>query len=83
MTNDLQPFAVWTFIMECPVPNDVSSLLVSGETPVCAYKTIRDVAVFTNKRLIVRDAEGLTGKKSGNVHTSLFIHRYVFYRKCW
>jgi len=63
MTNDLQPFAVWTFIMECPVPNDVSSLLVSGETPVCAYKTIRDVAVFTNKRLIVRDAEGLTGKK--------------------
>ena len=38
-------------------------MLVEGETPVCAYKTIRDSAIFTNKRLIVRDAQGLTGKK--------------------
>ena len=38
-------------------------MLVPGETPVCAYKTIRDVAIFTNKRLIVRDSQGLTGKK--------------------
>lgn len=63
MNNDLQPFAVWTFTTECPVPNDVSEMLISGETAVCAYKTIRDVAIFTNKRLIVRDAQGLTGKK--------------------
>ena len=38
-------------------------MLIPGETAVCAYKTIRDVAIFTNKRLIVRDAQGLTGKK--------------------
>lgn len=31
--------------------------------PWAAYATIRDSAVFTNKRLIVRDAHGLTGKK--------------------
>lgn len=63
MENDLQPLAVWTFIAECPVPGDVTEMLVPDETPVCAYKTIRDVAIFTNKRLIVRDAQGITGKK--------------------
>lgn len=53
----------WTLIAECPIPQDVNELLVPGETAVAAYKTFRDAAVFTNKRLIVRDAQGLTGKK--------------------
>lgn len=53
----------WTFVSECPIPNDVNDLLVRGEQAIAAYKTIRDSAVFTNKRLIVRDAQGLTGKK--------------------
>ena len=30
---------------------------------VAAYKTFRDSAIFTTKRLIVRDAQGLRGKK--------------------
>ncbi|AFA50154.1 putative protein, DUF1696 [Acetobacterium woodii DSM 1030] len=41
----------------------MQELLVKGEEAVAAYKTIRDSAVFTNKRLIVRDAQGLSGKK--------------------
>jgi hypothetical protein len=53
----------WTLISECPIPNDVFDLLVEGEEPVAAYKTLRDSAIFTNKRLIVRDAQGITGKK--------------------
>lgn len=53
----------WTLISECPIPNDVNELLVEGEVALAAYKTLRDSAVFTNKRLIVRDAQGLTGKK--------------------
>lgn len=53
----------WTFVSECSIPSDVNSLLVDGEEAIAAYKTIRDSAVFTNKRLIVRDAQGLTGKK--------------------
>jgi hypothetical protein len=53
----------WTLISECPIPNDVDDLLVPGEKAVAAYKTLRDSAVFTTKRLIVRDAQGLTGKK--------------------
>ena len=38
-------------------------MLANGEVPHVAFKTLRDSAVFTNKRLIVRDAQGLTGKK--------------------
>ncbi|WP_303871863.1 PH domain-containing protein [Acetobacterium wieringae] len=53
----------WTFLSECPIPQDVQELLVEGEQAVAAYKTIRDSAIFTNKRLIVRDAQGLSGKK--------------------
>lgn len=53
----------WTLVSECPIPPDVNQLLVAGEVPVAAYKTFRDSAIFTNKRLIVRDAQGLTGKK--------------------
>jgi Bacterial PH domain len=53
----------WTLVTECPIPQDVTALLVSGEVAVAAYKTLRDSAIFTNKRLIIRDAQGLTGKK--------------------
>jgi hypothetical protein len=58
-----QAILAWTFISECPIPDDVKDLLVDGEEALAAYKTIRDSAIFTTKRLIVRDAQGLTGKK--------------------
>lgn len=60
---ELNPITSWTFVSECPIPNDVADLLIVGETAVTAYKTIRDCAIFTNKRLIVKDAQGITGKK--------------------
>jgi hypothetical protein len=53
----------WTFVSETPIPADIEPMLVAGEQAVAAYKTVRDSAVFTNKRLIVRDAQGITGKK--------------------
>ena len=53
----------WTLVSECPVPADVQHLLTQGEQPVAAYRTFRDVAIFTSKRLIVRDAQGMSGKK--------------------
>lgn len=53
----------WTFVSEVPIPADVGPMLVPGEKAVAAYKTFRDSAVFTTKRLIVRDAQGITGKK--------------------
>lgn len=54
---------IWTLVKECPIPDDVNDLLVDGETAVAAYKTARDSAIFTDKRLIVRDVQGLRGKK--------------------
>ncbi len=60
---EFQNIISWTFIDECPIPKDVNDLLVEGEVAIAAYKTLRDSAIFTNKRLIVRDAQGLTGKK--------------------
>lgn len=63
MANELQALTVWTFGAECPVPADINDLLVPGEVAECAFKTIRDSAIFTNKRLIVRDSQGITGRK--------------------
>lgn len=60
---DVQNTLLWTFTTKCPVPGDINNMLIEGEEALHAYKTIRDVAVFTNKRLIVRDAQGLSGKK--------------------
>ena len=53
----------WTFVREVDIPGDINDLLVNGEIATAAYATIRDVAVFTNKRLIVKDAQGITGRK--------------------
>ena len=53
----------WTFVAECPVPADVQSVLIPGESAIAAYKTVRDAAIITDKRLIMRDAQGITGKK--------------------
>ncbi len=57
------PVVAWTFVSEIAIPEDIGPILVGGERPISAYKTFRDSAVFTNKRLIVRDAQGITGKK--------------------
>ncbi|WP_172135414.1 PH domain-containing protein [Adlercreutzia sp. ZJ473] len=62
MANELARFAEWTFMGEVS-PSRAQDLLVEGEQAVAAFETIRDIAVFTTKRLIVRDAQGLTGKK--------------------
>ena len=57
------PITAWTLVNEIPIPNDVGPLLMEGEQAVAAFKTFRDSAIFTTKRLIVRDAQGITGKK--------------------
>ena len=53
----------WIFYKEIPVPHDVQELLINGEAAERAFRTVRDVAIFTNKRLIVKDVQGLTGSK--------------------
>jgi len=43
---------------------DLDAILVEGENLVRAYKIIRDLFVFTDKRLILIDKQGITGKKA-------------------
>lgn len=41
----------------------VAPLLVEGEEHIGSYQSIRDGIVFTNKRIIAINVQGITGKK--------------------
>jgi Bacterial PH domain len=56
-----------SFILS-PVPTadllpQVEAMLVDGEEIVAAFKAMRDSVLFTNKRVIAINVQGLTGKK--------------------
>lgn len=63
MALEVATITEWTFFNEIPVPDDVAGMLVPGEKAFRAFKTFRDSAIFTDRRLIVRDSQGVTGKK--------------------
>lgn len=42
---------------------DIVALLIPGEEVISSYTAIRDYVVFTNKRVISVNVQGLTGKK--------------------
>ncbi|MBP1948983.1 PH domain-containing protein [Virgibacillus litoralis] len=46
------------------VEKELTELLSSTERVEHAYKLIRDLMVFTNKRLVLVDKQGVTGKKT-------------------
>ncbi|MFZ4848181.1 MAG: PH domain-containing protein [Caldilinea sp.] len=43
---------------------DLDNLLADGEQVVRAFKIMRDLFVFTEKRLILIDKQGVTGRKA-------------------
>lgn len=45
------------------VRDELFGLLVNGEEIVMAFQTVRDQLVFTNKRIISIDVQGITGKR--------------------
>ena len=45
------------------IRGEVNGLLIRGEEPVMAFHTIRDQLIFTNKRIIAIDVQGITGKR--------------------
>lgn len=51
------------------IQSQVSGLLIQGEQIYTAYKGMRDYIVFTNKRIIAVNVQGITGKKKD--YTSL------------
>lgn len=42
---------------------EISPLIIAGESVVGTYKTVRDFVVFTDKRIIAVNVQGVTGKK--------------------
>lgn len=58
-------------IKNSDVRGEIPPLLVSGESIVSAFQTVRDQVIFTNKRVFVVNVQGITGKK-----TSYFSYPY-------
>lgn len=49
------------------VRKEVLDFLVGGEDMVQAFETIRDQVIFTTKRIIVVNVQGITGKKKSYI----------------
>ncbi|GAA3462853.1 PH domain-containing protein [Saccharothrix longispora] len=45
------------------IASQVSPILIQGEQIVSCFKTVRDFVVFTNKRIIAVNVQGMTGRK--------------------
>lgn len=43
---------------------DLEATIVEGEVVVKAFRIIRDLFIFTDKRLLLIDKQGITGKKA-------------------
>lgn len=48
---------------DAQVRKDARDLLVDGEQIIESFTTVRDQVLFTNKRVLVINVQGLTGKK--------------------
>lgn len=58
--------------------SEVNNMLVTGENIIQCFQTVRDQVVFTDKRVIVVNVQGITGnEKRLTFHTILksFIFR--------
>lgn len=45
------------------INKNAEKLMIDGEEVIGVYKTIRDQIIFSNKRIITVDVQGITGKK--------------------
>jgi hypothetical protein len=45
------------------IQSEYAPMLVASETILKAFKVIRDVMIFTNKRILLVDKQGVTGTK--------------------
>lgn len=43
--------------------DEINNFLIDGEEVISVFKTIRDQIIFTNKRIISINVQGITGKK--------------------
>ena len=60
---DLTLNKIFNFYDEITLPDSLKPFISSSENVCFSVKTFRDVAIFTDKRILVADKQGLTGKK--------------------
>lgn len=60
---DINITKIFTFYDEVPLSDSLKPFISKNENVCFSVKTYRDVAVFTDKRILVADKQGITGKK--------------------
>ncbi len=63
MAVNTEVLLTWTFMEKATPEEEILSILTEGEEILQCYKTVRDQAALTNKRIIIMDKQGITGKK--------------------
>ncbi|WP_020181370.1 PH domain-containing protein [Methylopila sp. M107] len=53
-----------TDVSPAKIAAELGPILIAGETVALAFRVVRDLYVFTDKRLILVDKQGLTGRKA-------------------
>jgi len=54
---------IFHFYKTIETPDNLKNKLLPGEKEILTLKTFRDAAVFTDKRVLIADKQGLTGSK--------------------
>ncbi|WP_195986846.1 PH domain-containing protein [Clostridium sp. D53t1_180928_C8] len=54
----------FNFYGEIEIPTSLMQFVGNNERPLFAVKTVRDAALFTDKKVLICDKQGITGKKT-------------------
>ncbi|MCB2294331.1 PH domain-containing protein [Clostridium algoriphilum] len=60
---DINLNRIFNFYKEVPLSEELKPFISEKENVHFCVKTVRDIAVFTDKRILVADKQGITGKK--------------------
>lgn len=60
---DFKNKAIFKLRKTSATPHGIDALLIDGEGIIGSYNALRDYVVFTTKRIISVNAQGMTGKK--------------------
>lgn len=55
---------VFNFYGEIEIPQSLMAFVSRSERALFAVKTVRDAALFTDKKVLICDKQGITGKKT-------------------
>ena len=55
---------VFNFYGEIEIPKSLMAFVGRNEQALFAVKTVRDAALFTDKKVLICDKQGITGKKT-------------------